>query len=118
MNADKTSSLKSFVLVSALALVSSLYGQGSAETKGDAAKGKWVFAHNECFICHRTDSTEPWTRYKIYESPGLKGVFRKSGLNEAGIRARINAGGKGMLSYKDILSDAEKNELIAYLKTL
>jgi len=34
------------------------------------------------------------------------------------VRARIDEGGQGMPSYKDMLTDAEKNDLIAYLKTL
>jgi mono/diheme cytochrome c family protein len=34
------------------------------------------------------------------------------------VRAKINTGGNGMPSYGDMLSDEEKNDLIAYLKTL
>jgi mono/diheme cytochrome c family protein len=39
-------------------------------------------------------------------------------VNEANVRAMINAGGNGMPSYADMLSDDEKNNVIAYLKTL
>jgi len=37
---------------------------------------------------------------------------------DANVRALVNAGGNGMPAYNDMLTDAEKNDLIAYLKTL
>jgi mono/diheme cytochrome c family protein len=37
---------------------------------------------------------------------------------EANIRSRVDEGGQGMPAYKDMLSDQEKDDLIAYLKTL
>jgi cytochrome c2 len=84
---------------------------------GDAAKGKAVF--QQCSVCHNVDSTER----KI--GPGLKGLFKKAKLASNGkpvtdpnVLAMINSGGNGMPAYKEILSDAEKNDLIAYLKTL
>jgi mono/diheme cytochrome c family protein len=51
-------------------------------------------------------------------------VFKREKLNngkkptEANIRALINAGGNGMPSYADMLTDDEKNDVVAYLKTL
>jgi len=39
-------------------------------------------------------------------------------MTEANVRARIDEGGNGMPGYKDMLSDQEKDDLIAYLKTL
>ena len=84
---------------------------------GSAAKGKEVF--DQCTVCHNADSDEK----KI--GPGLKGLFKKDKLTssgkaptEANVRAKINEGGNGMPAYKDILSDDEKTDLIAYLKTL
>jgi cytochrome c len=83
---------------------------------GDAAKGKEVF--DQCSVCHNADSTEK----KI--GPGLKGLFKHDKLengkpvNETNVRNQINDGGNGMPAYKDILSDQEKNDVIAYLKTL
>jgi cytochrome c len=83
---------------------------------GNAAQGKEVF--DQCSVCHNADSTEK----KI--GPGLKGLFKHDKLvdgkpvNEANVRARINEGGNGMPAYKDILSDQEKDDVIAYLKTL
>ena len=83
---------------------------------GDAAKGKEVF--DQCSVCHNADSTET----KV--GPGLKGLFKMDKLvngkpaTEANVRELINTGGNGMPAYGDQLSDPEKNDLIAYLKTL
>jgi cytochrome c2 len=84
--------------------------------KGDAAKGKEVY--EQCGVCHNADSDEK----KV--GPGLKGLFKKDKLTngkkptEANIRAKIDEGGNGMPAYKDLLSDQEKDDVIAYLKTL
>jgi cytochrome c2 len=84
--------------------------------KGDAAKGKEVFT--QCAICHNADSDEK----KM--GPGLKGLFKKDKLGngkkatEANIRTQIDEGGNGMPGYKDLLEDQQKEDLIAYLKTL
>jgi cytochrome c len=83
---------------------------------GDAKKGKELF--EQCSVCHNADSDEK----KM--GPGLKGLFKKAKLSngkpltEASVRAIINAGGNGMPAYESILSDEEKNHVIAYLKTL
>ena len=87
------------------------------QDKGDATKGKDVFDSN-CSVCHNADSTEK----KM--GPGLKGVFKRSKLangkpvNEANIRAMINEGGGGMPAYGDMLTAEEKDNVVAYLKTL
>ena len=87
-----------------------------AQKKGDAAKGKEVF--DQCAICHNSDSEEK----KV--GPGLKGLFKHAKLRngktvtEENVRAFINAGGNGMPSYQDLLSDDERADVIAYLKTL
>jgi cytochrome c2 len=87
-----------------------------AAGKGDAAKGKEVF--EQCAVCHNADSEEK----KM--GPGLKGLFKHEKLvngkkpTEANIRTRIDEGGNGMPPYKDVLSDQEKDDVIAYLKTL
>lgn len=84
--------------------------------KGDAAKGKEVF--QQCGVCHSADTDEK----KM--GPGLKGLFKKDKLangkkpTEANIRSQIDDGGNGMPPYKDVLGDGEKDDLIAYLKTL
>ena len=91
---------------------SNLYAQ-----KGDAAKGKEVF--DQCSVCHNSDSTE------VKVGPGLKGLFKKDKMTSTGkpvtdanVRSKIEEGGNGMPAYKDVLSDAEKADVIAYLKTL
>jgi cytochrome c len=87
-----------------------------AAGKGDPAKGKVVF--EPCVVCHSADSDVK----KI--GPGLKGLFKKDKLangkkpTEANIRTKIDEGGNGMPAYKDMLGDREKDDLIAYLKTL
>ena len=84
--------------------------------KPDAAKGKEVF--EQCSVCHNADSTEK----KM--GPGLKGLFAKDKMTngkkptDANVLAKINEGGNGMPAYKDMLSDQEKDDVIAYLKTL
>jgi mono/diheme cytochrome c family protein len=87
-----------------------------AADKGDAVKGKAVF--QQCGVCHNADSDQK----KM--GPGLKGLFAKAKLadgkkpTEANVRAKLEGGGNGMPAYKDMLTDAEKNDLVAYLKTL
>jgi cytochrome c len=88
----------------------------AGDKKGDADKGKETF--QQCSVCHNADSTEK----KM--GPGLKGLFSREKLNngkkvtEANVREQIDEGGKGMPAYKEMLSDEEKDDLIAYLKTL
>ena len=88
----------------------------AAPKKGDPAKGKEVF--QQCTPCHNADSTEK----KM--GPGLKGLFSKEKLSngkkptEDTVRAKVDEGGNGMPAYKEMLSDEEKTDLIAYLKTL
>src|ERR1051326_1650391 len=83
---------------------------------GDAAKGKEVF--EQCGVCHNADSTEK----KM--GPGLKGLFSHDKMlngkkpTEANVRAKIDEGGNGMPAYKEILSDEDKDNVIAYLMTL
>ena len=98
----------------AMLLVSSL---AAADKKtGDATKGKEVF--EQCGVCHNTDSDEK----KI--GPGLKALYKKDKLKNGkkvtddNVKAVINAGGNGMPSYADLLSEEEKANVIAYLKTL
>ncbi len=99
-----------------LALAAGTTAALTAAPKGDAAKGKEVFA--QCAVCHNADSTEK----KM--GPGLKGLFTHDKLvngkkvTDATVREKIEEGGNGMPSYKEMLSDTEKDDVIAYLKTL
>lgn len=82
----------------------------------DAEKGKEVF--EQCSVCHNADSDEK----KM--GPGLKGLFKKEKMTngkqptEENVRAIVNAGGNGMPGYEDLLTAEERDQLIAYLKTL
>ena len=83
----------------------------------DAAKGKETFESN-CSVCHNSDSTER----KM--GPGLKGLFKHEKLangkavNEGTVTGMINEGGNGMPPFADTLTKAEKDDIVAFLKTL
>lgn len=91
-------------------------GDDKKLAKGNAEKGKETF--EQCGACHNTDSPEK----KM--GPSLQGLFKKPKLHngkavtDANVRAIINAGGNGMPAYADLLSDEEKADVIAYLKTI
>ncbi len=99
-----------------LGLSAALVAAPLARAAGDAAKGKEVF--EQCGVCHAADSDEK----KM--GPGLKGLFKKEKMangkkpTEENVRAKIDEGGNGMPSYKEMLETDEKTNLIAYLKTL
>lgn len=88
----------------------------AADKAGDPAKGKELF--EQCSVCHNVDTDEK----KM--GPSLKGLYKrdklKSGkkVNDENVRAQINAGGNGMPAYEDMLSDKDRADIIAYLKTL
>ncbi len=84
--------------------------------KGDPAKGKELF-EAKCNICHNPDSKEK----KI--GPGLQGL--KDGKLPSGkdathdnILANVNVGGGGMPAFKELLTDEEKEDVVAYVMTL
>lgn len=83
---------------------------------GDPAKGKVVF--QQCSMCHNPNSAEK----KI--GPGLKGLFHRAKLangkkpTDENVMAQINQGGAGMPAYGNMLSAQEKQDLLAFLKTL
>lgn len=84
--------------------------------EGDVEKGKEVF--EQCSVCHYPDKTEK----KM--GPGLKGLFKKEKLHngkpatEKNVMEVIDKGGNGMPAYEDLLTAEEKDDLLAYLKTL
>jgi cytochrome c len=96
-------------------LTAGLNAQDKAKP-GDAAKGKGVF--EQCSGCHSTDSDE------TIVGPPLKGLFKRAKLkngkavNEVSVREMISEGGNGMPPFGDSLSDQDKSDVIAYLKTL
>ena len=94
-----------------------LYGQTPA--KGDATKGKAIF-EGQCAVCHDAATTDK----KM--GPGFKGLYKRPKLsttgkptNDANVLEKISTGGNGMPPFaKDQISDAERANLLAYLKTL
>src|SRR5271168_1526984 len=99
-----------------VALAVGSFALAGAAKPGDATKGKEVF--EQCTVCHNADSDEK----KM--GPGLKGLFKHDKLKngkkptDATVKAIINAGGNGMPAYSDMLSDEERDNVLAYLKTL
>ena len=93
-----------------------LSAQEEKKEAGDAAKGKETF--EQCAACHNVDTDEK----KM--GPSLKGLYKREKLTngqkvtDAAIKKVINEGGNGMPAYADLLSDEEKANVIAYLKTL
>ena len=89
----------------------------TAAPAADAKKGKEI-ASEQCGVCHSLDSDEK----KM--GPALKGLYKKPKLksgkpvNDANVKAVINAGGNGMPAYADMLSDTEKADVLAFLKTI
>lgn len=109
--------MRNWILCSGVLGVMLFAGLAIADKKaGDPAKGKEVF--DQCGVCHNTETDEK----KI--GPSLKGLFKKDKLKngkkvtDESVLATINAGGNGMPSYADMLSEEEKANVIAYLKTL
>jgi mono/diheme cytochrome c family protein len=92
-------------------------GKGKGAPAGDAAKGKSAFEAN-CSVCHKSDSEERLM------GPGLKGVSKHEKLangepvNDANIIILINDGGNGMPGFADLLTTAEKADILAFLKSL
>ena len=84
---------------------------------GVASKGKEVFEAN-CTVCHHADSAE------VIVGPGLKGLFKhpalanKKKVTDANVMEVIKMGGNQMPAFDDMLSAAEKANVLAYLKTL
>jgi len=84
--------------------------------EGDAEAGQELF-DSKCSVCHNTDSKDK----KI--GPGLAGI--SEGTLPSGKEAttenmleNLNKGGAGMPPFEKLLSDEEKADLIAYVKTL
>jgi cytochrome c len=109
---------KTLTLVGATLATAAFLTAAPQDTKnaGDVAKGKETF--EQCGACHETESDEK----KM--GPSLKGVFKRAKLTngkkptDATVLEVINKGGNGMPPYEELLSAEEKNNVIAYLKTL
>ena len=99
-----------------LASLGLLLTAGLPLSAADAKKGEAAFEN--CSVCHNSDSTET----KI--GPGLKGVFKREKLvngkpvSEANIKELITEGSGGMPPFGDSISSEDKDNIIAFLKTL
>jgi mono/diheme cytochrome c family protein len=89
-----------------------------AALAADPEKGNEIF-DEQCSSCHHAYSDE---RKK---GPSLKLLFFKEKLESTGqpptpanILNKIEKGGNGMPPFKDAFSEADKADLLAYLKTL
>jgi mono/diheme cytochrome c family protein len=83
---------------------------------GNAEKGKALF-QEKCGVCHLDDSKDK----KI--GPGLAGI--KDGTLPSGKEAtrenvieNLNTGGNGMPPFKELLSDEERTDIVAYVLSL
>jgi len=110
--------MKNLFLAAVLAGVLLSIGLPMNGAAGDPKKGKAVFDEN-CSMCHEATSTEA----KV--GPGLKGLFKKAKLSstgkpvsEANVLDIINKGGDSMPPLGDQLKPADKDNVLAYLKTL
>jgi len=81
-----------------------------------AQQGKKLF-EAKCAVCHSADSNE----HRV--GPGLKGA--KDGTLPGGksatpevILKQLNSGGGGMPVFKELLTNDEKKQLIAYVLSL
>jgi len=83
----------------------------------DASAGKKLFVQH-CSSCHYADRTTT----KV--GPGLKGLFTRAKLvtgavvNANNVKQLIENGHDGMPPFKSVLSTAQIDDIIAYLKTL
>lgn len=91
---------------------------GRAQSKPDASKGNETF-DEQCSSCHYADSVDT----KV--GPGLKWLYGKGKLDsngkpvtDANVLDKINTGSQSMPAYKTTLSEDDKVNLLAYLKTL
>jgi mono/diheme cytochrome c family protein len=89
---------------------------GKAAPRGDVARGKVVFVDN-CDDCHDAYSKD------VRVGPGLQGI--KDGKLPDGRKAThdqildiINTGPAEMTSFKDRLSEQEKEDVVAFVMTL
>lgn len=96
-----------------------LVASASAAEEGVPAKGKATF-EEKCSACHEIATAEQ----KM--GPSLKGLFKKAKMqngakpSDATVLKVINEGGNGMPPYSEDpdMTEARKNDVIAFLKTL
>src|SRR3954463_7790750 len=93
-------------------------GVALAQSKPDASKGNELF-DEQCSQCHYAD------RFDRKSGPGLKWLYSAEKLEsngkpvtDANVLEKLNDGGKGMPAFQTKLSEADKADILAYLKTI
>jgi cytochrome c len=108
--------MKKILSAASIAAVATVMVVAQEEKAGDPAKGKETF--EQCGACHATEGDEK----KM--GPSLAGLYKRgklkngSKVTDEAVKKIINEGGNGMPAYADLLSDEEKNNVIAFVKTL
>lgn len=89
-----------------------------AGADADPEKGNEIF-DEQCAQCHHAYKDEKKA------GPSLKWLYSKEKLdsngkplNDANVLEKIEKGGNGMPPFKGTFSDADKADLLAYLKTI
>ena len=107
--------MSTWVLISGL-LISGIVWAQNERPRGDVARGKVVFENN-CADCHDAYSED------VLTGPGLKGL--KGGKLPDGRAAThdklldiINTGPAEMTSFRDRLTEQEKEDVVAFVMTL
>ena len=117
--------LFSVVAIFSLALGAAAWPHGQSHpTEMHAPDTKTMVSHGEaifnehCAICHFAASSEK----KI--GPGLRGITKRGRFsdgtwaNTPNLTRWVQSGGKNMPGYRKELSDAQIQDLLAYLRTL
>jgi mono/diheme cytochrome c family protein len=105
------------VLFLAFALLIMMLAAAIASRAQSDSTGKDLF-NQHCASCHFTETTAQ----KI--GPGLKGLYKRQTfadgkkITDATVTRWIEAGGKDMPGFKEILKPEQIRALISYLKTL
>jgi cytochrome c2 len=114
-----TSIIVAVVLVSAAVALALLRALVIHPADSFAGEGSGLFKSKGCAQCHYTDSSQ------AKMGPGLKGLFKQEKLpvsgrkvTEANVRRQLTTPYKNMPSFADRLTVEEKDQLIAFLKTL
>src|SRR5665213_2428607 len=99
--------LKTFLFAGVLLAGGQIYAQTAQPQplpKGDAARGKALFA--QCELCHSPDAWRTGGLLARKGGPSLRGLYRKSRLTTTGkpvndqtVLEAINNGGKGMVPF-------------------
>jgi mono/diheme cytochrome c family protein len=102
--------------VLSVCLLLSLTSAAQERKKGDVEAGKTVF-RAKCAECHAADSKD------VKDGPGLQGT--KDGELPSGAKATreiilelVNGGRDAMPAFKDILTEQQKEDVVAYVMTL